>query len=139
MEHQTLGSRFVCPIGSATQREFILDWRILDLGMTPQTHWDFHNQLLNVHPQKIIWNRAPDLIQQFITHSIERSRLSIQSQINSWLEVGKYLKYCYMHTSILQILVMNPFRSLVSVSCFAWQEPIVLLPKASEGQTQYIH
>ena len=29
MEHQTLGRRFVCPIGPATQREFILDWRIL--------------------------------------------------------------------------------------------------------------
>ena len=28
MEHQTLGRRFVCPIGPATQREFILDWRI---------------------------------------------------------------------------------------------------------------
>ena len=28
MEHQTLGRRFVCPIGPATKREFILDWRI---------------------------------------------------------------------------------------------------------------
>ena len=28
MEHQTLGRQFVCPIGPATQREFILDWRI---------------------------------------------------------------------------------------------------------------
>ena len=29
MEHQTLGQRFVCSIGPATQLEFILDWRIL--------------------------------------------------------------------------------------------------------------
>ena len=29
MEHQTLVWRFVCPIGPATQCEFILDWRIL--------------------------------------------------------------------------------------------------------------
>ena len=26
-----LGRRFICPIGPATQREFILDWRILDI------------------------------------------------------------------------------------------------------------
>ena len=32
MEHQTLGRRFVCPIGPATQREFILDWRISTLA-----------------------------------------------------------------------------------------------------------
>ena len=29
LEHQTLGCRFICPIGPATEREFILDWRIL--------------------------------------------------------------------------------------------------------------
>ena len=28
MEHQTLGRRFICRIGPATEREFILDWRI---------------------------------------------------------------------------------------------------------------
>ena len=28
LEHQTLGRRFICPIGPATEREFILDWRI---------------------------------------------------------------------------------------------------------------
>ena len=28
MEHQTLGRRFICPIGPATEHEFILDWRI---------------------------------------------------------------------------------------------------------------
>ena len=28
LEHQTLGWRFICPIGPATEREFILDWRI---------------------------------------------------------------------------------------------------------------
>ena len=28
MEHQTLGRRFICPIGPATECEFILDWRI---------------------------------------------------------------------------------------------------------------
>ena len=32
MEHQTLGRRFICPIGPATEREFILDWRIFDCG-----------------------------------------------------------------------------------------------------------
>ena len=28
LEHQTLDRRFICPIGPATEREFILDWRI---------------------------------------------------------------------------------------------------------------
>ena len=28
MEHQTLGRRFICPVGPATEREFILDWWI---------------------------------------------------------------------------------------------------------------
>ena len=31
MEHQTLGRRFICPIGPATEREFILDWRIYNM------------------------------------------------------------------------------------------------------------
>ena len=34
LEHQTLGRRFVCPIGPVTQREFILDWRISWLVLT---------------------------------------------------------------------------------------------------------
>ena len=37
MEHQTLGRRFVCPIDPATQREFILDWRILRVGNSGTT------------------------------------------------------------------------------------------------------
>ena len=28
LEHHTLGRRFICSIGQATEREFILDWRI---------------------------------------------------------------------------------------------------------------
>ena len=32
MEHQTLGRRFICPIGPATEREFILEWRISRIG-----------------------------------------------------------------------------------------------------------
>ena len=28
LEHQTLGRQFICPIDPATEREFILDWRI---------------------------------------------------------------------------------------------------------------
>ena len=31
-KNNTLGRRFICPIGPATEREFILDWRILDAG-----------------------------------------------------------------------------------------------------------
>ena len=36
LEHQMLGWRFVCPIGPATQREFILDWRICRVLLTIQ-------------------------------------------------------------------------------------------------------
>ena len=28
MEHQTVGRWFICPIGPAREREFILDWQI---------------------------------------------------------------------------------------------------------------
>ena len=28
LEHQTLGRWFICPMDPATEREFILDWRI---------------------------------------------------------------------------------------------------------------
>ena len=37
MEHQTLGRRFICPISPATEREFILDWRISKLHNWRQT------------------------------------------------------------------------------------------------------
>ena len=37
MEHQTLGWRFICPIGPATDREFILDWWIFKV----ESDYDF--------------------------------------------------------------------------------------------------
>ena len=38
LEHQTLGRRFICPIGPATKREFILDWRICDQPHNPPVY-----------------------------------------------------------------------------------------------------
>ena len=40
-----LGRRFICPIGPATEREFILDWRIyksLQLCITKETGFLAH-------------------------------------------------------------------------------------------------
>ena len=45
-----LGRRFICPIGPATEREFILDWRILNLkkyANKVQLFWEGHKNLSN--------------------------------------------------------------------------------------------
>ena len=45
MEHQTLGRRFICPIGPGTEREFILDWRISNVYAKARqalTDWPYY-------------------------------------------------------------------------------------------------
>ena len=48
MEHQTLSRRFVCPIGPATQREFMLDWRIFNCYSDLKTFANFQPRISNI-------------------------------------------------------------------------------------------
>ena len=87
MEHQTLGRRFVCPIGPATKREFILDWRILQLpwqwGVCDVYLLVLSSWKVNIRPSKhcpkphcrtgVVGTFRPCLGQQLYTSSVARS------------------------------------------------------------------
>ena len=54
LEHQTLGRRFICPIGPATEREFILDWRILKPWCYQKGAFiNYVDQILATYPSRV--------------------------------------------------------------------------------------
>ena len=84
MEHQTLGRRFVCPNGPATQREFILDWRI--------SSWCDSSSRFRIEVSLILFLQGSRIslycwtqlyVHRYINHQIFFDQLSMQMIITS--------------------------------------------------------
>ena len=136
MEHQKLGRRFICPIVPATEREFILDWRISWLydkqdNFKPQTFWiEFWQYCRWIFVYIIylftltIYIIIADICKQFLAFQMEISILvhcAVPPESEELCLDTRETRIRSKHTLLINHINWNAYRVFfICNGCFKW-------------------